>query len=71
VSLPGATSRWVEVAPGDFILGDEDGAIVIPARVVDQVLEQAEAISAKEKEIRSDLASGLSLADALAKYGHV
>jgi 4-hydroxy-4-methyl-2-oxoglutarate aldolase len=71
VSLPGATSRWVEVAPGDFILGDEDGAIVIPARVVNQVLEQAEAIGAKEKEIRSDLASGLSLADALAKYGHV
>lgn len=71
VSLPGATARHVEVNPDDFVLADEDGALVIPAAVVDEVLEQAEAIGAKEREIRSDLASGLSLADALAKYGHV
>ncbi|HEX6509072.1 MAG TPA: RraA family protein, partial [Chloroflexota bacterium] len=71
VSLPGATARQVEVKPGDFILADEDGALVIPARVVDEVLGQADAMGAKEREIRSDLASGLSLTDALAKYGHV
>lgn len=71
VSLPAATARQVEVKPGDFILADADGALVIPAAVVDEVLEQAEAIGAKERQIRSDLASGLSLGDALAKYGHV
>lgn len=57
--------------PGDFVLADEDGALVIPAAVVEQVLEQAEAIGAKERKVRSDLAAGLSLADALDKYGHV
>lgn len=71
VSLPGATARHVEVNPGDFVLADDDGALVIPAAVVDEVLGRAEAIGAKEREIRGDLASGLSLADALAKYGHV
>jgi 4-hydroxy-4-methyl-2-oxoglutarate aldolase len=71
VSLPGATARHVEVNPGDFVLGDEDGVLVIPAAVVEEVLKQAEAIGAKEREIRSDLAAGLSLADALDKYGHV
>jgi regulator of RNase E activity RraA len=71
VSLPGATARHVQVNPGDFVLADEDGALVIPAAVVQEVLEKAEEIGAKEREIRSDLASGLSLADALAKYGHV
>jgi 4-hydroxy-4-methyl-2-oxoglutarate aldolase len=71
VSLPGATARHVEVNPGDFVLADDDGALVIPAAVVDEVLAKAEAIGAKEREIRADLASGLSLADALAKYGHV
>jgi 4-hydroxy-4-methyl-2-oxoglutarate aldolase len=71
VSLPGATVRQVEVNPGDFILADDDGGVVIPAAVVEDVLEKAEAIGAKEAEIRSELAAGLSLADALAKYGHV
>jgi 4-hydroxy-4-methyl-2-oxoglutarate aldolase len=71
VSLPGATVRHVEVNPGDFILADVDGGVVIPAAVVEDVLEKAEAIGAKEGEIRGELAAGLSLADALAKYGHV
>ena len=71
VSLPGATSVRVTVAPGDFIIADDDGAIAIPAAVVERTLDRAEAIGSKEKEIRSDIAAGLSLADALAKYGHV
>ena len=71
VSLPGATSVRVSVAPGDFILADDDGAIVIPAAVVEQTLARAEAIGAKEQEIRADIAAGMSLSDALAKYGHV
>jgi regulator of RNase E activity RraA len=71
VSLPGATVRNVTVAPGDFILADEDGAIVIPARLVEDVLERAEKMGAREEEIRSEISSGLSLAEALAKFGHV
>jgi regulator of RNase E activity RraA len=71
VSMPGATSGRVAIEPGDFILADDDGAIAIPAAVVEETLERAEAIGAKEKEIRADIAAGLSLADALAKYGHV
>ena len=71
VSMPGATTVRVSVAPGDFILADDDGAIAIPAAVVVQTLERAEAIGAEEKRIRADVAAGLSLADALTKYGHV
>jgi 4-hydroxy-4-methyl-2-oxoglutarate aldolase len=71
VSMPGATTTRVAIAPGDFILADDDGAIAVPAVVVEEALERAEAIGAKEKEIRADIAQGLSLADALAKYGHV
>lgn len=71
VSMPGATTVRVSVAPGDFILADDDGAIAIPAAVVVQTLERAEAIGAEEKRIRADVTAGLSLADALTKYGHV
>jgi 4-hydroxy-4-methyl-2-oxoglutarate aldolase len=71
VTLRGATSMWVIVAPGDFILADEDGAIVVPAAVVEPVLVEAERLTGIEVSIRADLAGGLSLAAALAKYGHV
>jgi 4-hydroxy-4-methyl-2-oxoglutarate aldolase len=71
VSVRGATSQWVTVRPGDFVLGDEDGVLVIPTEVVDTVLVEAERLTEKERLIRVDLQQGLSLAEALAKYGHV
>jgi regulator of RNase E activity RraA len=71
VKLRGATSRFVDVAPGDFILGDEDGVIVIPAALVEKVLVEAEKLTRIEVDIRRELSQGLSLADALKKFGHV
>jgi 4-hydroxy-4-methyl-2-oxoglutarate aldolase len=71
VSLPGATAHAVSVHPGDFILADDDGAIVIPAAVVDEVLERAEAMGLHEQKVRAALAEGMSLADALQRFGHV
>lgn len=38
VYMRGATVRRVVVSPGDFILADEDGAIVIPQSVLDETL---------------------------------
>jgi regulator of RNase E activity RraA len=69
--MPGATRASVEVAPGDFVLADDDGAIVVPRNVAEEVLERAEALQAREVQIRAEIAGGLSLSDALAKFGHV
>jgi 4-hydroxy-4-methyl-2-oxoglutarate aldolase len=71
VSLRGATSKIVSVHPGDFILGDDDGVIVIPQNVMLDVLRRAEDLTAKEIQIRGELVQGLTLADALKKFGHV
>ncbi len=71
VAMRGATSKFVIVNPGDFILADEDGAIVVPAGIVEQVLIEAERLTKIEADIRRELSDGLRLADALAKYGHV
>jgi regulator of RNase E activity RraA len=71
ISLPGATRRSVDVLPGDFVLADDDGAILIPASVVEEVLERAEAMGRREQDIRAEIAGGASLADTLAKFGHV
>ena len=71
VSIRGATQPFVSVAPGDFILADEDGAIVIPADVVTSVLARAEELTAKEVQIRAHLSAGMSLEEALKTFGHV
>jgi regulator of RNase E activity RraA len=71
VTLPGATTKWVKVEPGDFVLADEDGAIVIPQAIVPKVLEESERLTDIEVKLRVELAQGLSLDAALKKYGHV
>lgn len=71
VLLRGATAQWVRVEPNDFVLADEDGAIVVPQRLVPQVLAEAERLTGVEVEIRRELGDGLSLDQALEKFGHV
>jgi len=71
VTLKGATSKVVRIEPGDFVLADIDGAIVIPRDRVVEVLVEAERLTAIEVAIRAELKNGLSLTEALRKYGHV
>jgi 4-hydroxy-4-methyl-2-oxoglutarate aldolase len=71
VYLRGATTEYVAAHPGDFVLCDEDGGILIPAQHVEPVLEEAERLTRKEALIREDIANGLTLSQALEKYGHV
>lgn len=71
VRIRGATSEYVTVNPGDFVLADEDGAIVIPDGVADTVLEHAEKLTETERLIRKELRGGLSLSEALKKYGRI
>ena len=69
--LPGATKQHVIVNPGDFVLGDVDGVIVIPSDEVEKVLNEAERLTATEVQIRAALDAGATLEQVLAKYGHV
>jgi 4-hydroxy-4-methyl-2-oxoglutarate aldolase len=71
VSIRGATSRFVTVSPGDFILADDDGCIVVPAEHVETVLKTAEQLTRTEVHIRSALRGGLPLEQCLEKFGHV
>ena len=71
IYLKGATTARVTVNPGDFILADDDGAIAIPAPLIESVLTASEALTVKEVEIRTALKQGVSLEECLKRYGAV
>lgn len=60
----------VFVRPGDVVVGDIDGVIVVPRSIAVQVLLRAEEIRANEKEIFGWVANGDSLEDITAKGGY-
>ena len=63
----------VRVCPGDIIMGDDTGAIVIPKHDVDQVVKVAEEIDKKEKDIIELVKAGRTLKEAreLTGYHHL
>jgi regulator of RNase E activity RraA len=58
VHLPGQTSARIEIRDGDYIVGDGDGVVVIPAEVVGQIVEDAEELLRIEKKIGIELRAG-------------
>jgi 4-hydroxy-4-methyl-2-oxoglutarate aldolase len=69
--LPGATKQRMIVNPGDFVLADVDGVVVVPSEAVEKVLNEAERLTATEIKIRAELDAGATLEQVLKKYGHV
>jgi regulator of RNase E activity RraA len=49
------------VAPGDWIVGDDDGVLVVPAALVDEVLAEAEQDEERDAWIAARIAEGESL----------
>lgn len=60
----------VYVKPGDFILGDIDGIVVIPRNIAVEVLERAERIKANEKEMRGMVHEGFSAVKMIDEGGY-
>lgn len=58
----------IRVRPGDIIMGDADGVIVIPAELAENVLQLAQEIEAAEERIREAVVGGMGLGDARAKF---
>jgi regulator of RNase E activity RraA len=57
------------VAPGDWIVGDRDGLVVLPSHLVEQVLAEAEEKVATESEIRDSVRQGMLPLAAYERYG--
>jgi regulator of RNase E activity RraA len=69
VFLPGHLRHYVTVAAGDYVFGDDDGVQVIPAQVVDDVLQRVERIHEKETHERAELAAGMPIDEVYRIYG--
>jgi len=62
------TIGGARVAPGDILLGDADGVIVIPREHEDGVLEAAETIHEAEEQIRAAVRNGTRLDEARRQF---
>jgi 4-hydroxy-4-methyl-2-oxoglutarate aldolase len=59
----------VRVAPGDWIVGDRDGLVIVPAESVDEILGEAEEKVATENEIREAVRGGTLPLEAYERFG--
>lgn len=71
VVVRGAFGERVTVSPGDMVLADEDGVVIVRSEDVELILERAEAALAREAEQRDKGSEGMSAAAMLDEYGHV
>ncbi|MBN1346390.1 MAG: RraA family protein [Phycisphaerae bacterium] len=60
----------VIVRPGDWIFGDIDGVVAVPAEITYDVLLAAEQIAKKEVEIKEWVQSGMKPTDVVARGGY-
>jgi 4-hydroxy-4-methyl-2-oxoglutarate aldolase len=67
--MAGRLRPYVYINPGDFIFGDDDGVLVIPADLVDETLTRVEALTSREQRERELIAGGMSIDDVYRTIG--
>lgn len=63
------TCAGARVDPGDYLLADADGVVVVPAALIAEALELAEAKALTENTVRDTLRGGASLTETYDRYG--
>jgi regulator of RNase E activity RraA len=59
----------VRIEPGDWVVGDDDGVVVVPAAIAESVLAEAEGKAATESEIRVAVREGVTPLEAYERLG--
>jgi regulator of RNase E activity RraA len=60
----------VQVRPGDLVIADGSGVVIIPKEKEEQVIEAAEAVFQKEAEMAAGIRKGFSGLEVLEKLGY-
>lgn len=58
----------VTVNPGDYVIGDIDGVVVIPGALAESVVDEVEAVMATENLVRSAIQSGVPPQEAYLRH---
>lgn len=69
IGMPGTVTSRVQVKPGDWVIAEADGVIVVPQAIAMEALVKAEDLEYREQKMREDVAAGLSFDDAFKKWG--
>ena len=60
----------VQVHPGDIVVADINGVVIIGPDRLDDVVQQAEALMDKEERMKADLMAGMDVLEVDAKYNY-
>ena len=58
----------VTISTGDYLLGDRDGVVVIPAAMAEETIARTEAVAQTENRVREAIRGGMDPVDAYLKY---
>ena len=58
----------VTIRTGDYVLGDRDGVVVIPAELAEEAVTRTEAVAQTENLVREAIRGGMDPVDAYLKY---
>ncbi len=59
----------VDIAPGDYLIADIDGAVLIPAAHIEEIITSCEEVMRTENHLRTAIRSGADPKKAYLKYG--
>ncbi|HUG14926.1 MAG TPA: RraA family protein [Thermomicrobiales bacterium] len=62
------TIGGVVVRPGDFVLGDADGVVIVPSELAVEVLDQVESLASAETDMRRELRDGILFSEAFDRH---
>jgi len=61
----------VTIRPGDVVVAEFDGVLVVPAAEAVQVLVKAEEIVSAEDKVREEMRAGIAPFESLGRHGHI
>ncbi len=69
IAVAGSLTSQLRIVPGDWIFGDMDGVVVIPAKNVEEVVRRAEDMGGLEERARAEIRNGADVTAVFEKYG--
>lgn len=71
LAVGGSLTSQIRVNPGDWLFGDMDGVVAIPACNVDEVVRKAEDMGGIEDQVREEIRNGADVTEVFERYGRL